>query len=70
MSSIATPTAVYGKSACYSSFFNGLDLMTYAPKGQKTMCFTYAKNNIYKPHSLSGSVGTTASSYLARRKRI
>ena len=35
-----------------------------------TLCYTYSKNFIYKPHSAYGIVGTTASSYLARRKRL
>lgn len=35
-----------------------------------TLCYTYSKNFIYKPHSVTGAVGTTASSYLARRNRI
>ena len=35
-----------------------------------TLCYTYSKNYIYKPHSAYGMVGTTANSYLARRKRL
>ena len=35
-----------------------------------TLCFTYSKNFIYKPHTDSGMVATTAASYLARRKRV
>ena len=35
-----------------------------------TLCFTYSKNYMYKPHSGYGMVGTTATSYLARRKRL
>jgi len=35
-----------------------------------TLCFTYSKNFIYKPHSAYGMVGTTAASYLGRRKRL
>jgi len=35
-----------------------------------TLCYTYSKNYIYKPHSAYGMVGTTATSYLARRKRL
>ena len=29
-----------------------------------TLCYTYSKNFIYKPHSAYGMVGTTAASYL------
>jgi len=40
------------------------------PAPGNCMCFTYSKNNIYKPHSAAGMVGTTAASYLSRRRRI
>jgi hypothetical protein len=36
---------------------------------QKGQFYTYSKNYIYKPYSANGMVGTTASSYLARRRR-
>ena len=35
-----------------------------------TLCYTYSKNYIYTPHSAYGMVGTTASAYRARRKRL
>ncbi len=35
-----------------------------------TLCYTSSKNYIYKPHSAYGMVGTTAASYLGRRKRL
>lgn len=35
-----------------------------------TLCYTYSKNFIYKPHTAYGMVGTSAASYLARRKRL
>lgn len=35
-----------------------------------TLCFTYSKNNIYKPHSNYGSVGTTAAGRISQRKRL
>lgn len=37
---------------------------------KNTLCYTYSKNYIYKPHSAYGMVGTTAASYLARRKKL
>ena len=40
------------------------------PASNKRMYFTYSSNNIYKPHSAIGMVGTTSSSYRARRRRI
>jgi hypothetical protein len=35
-----------------------------------TLCYTYSKNYIYKPHSAVGMVGTISSSSRARRKQI
>ena len=35
-----------------------------------TLCYTYSKNYIYKPHTAYGMVGTTAAAYLARRKKL
>jgi hypothetical protein len=36
-----------------------------------TLCYTQSKGTfIYKPHTAYGMVGTTASSYLARRRRL
>ena len=35
-----------------------------------TLCYTYSKNYIYKPHSAYGMVGTTAAGYLGQRKRL
>ncbi len=36
-----------------------------------TLCYTASKGTfIYQPHTAYGMVGTTASSYLARRRRL
>ena len=35
-----------------------------------TLCYTYSKNYIYKPHSAYGMVGTSAAAYLGRRYRL
>ena len=35
-----------------------------------TLCYTYSKNYIYKPHSGYGMVGRTAAGYLGQRKRL
>jgi hypothetical protein len=35
-----------------------------------TLCYTYSKNFIYKPHTAYGMVGTSAAAYLARRNRL
>ena len=38
---------------------------------KNTLCYTQSKGTfIYKPHTAYGMVGTTASSYLARRRRL
>ncbi len=37
---------------------------------KNTLCYTYSKNFIYKPHSAYGMVGTTSASYLGRRHRL
>jgi hypothetical protein len=37
---------------------------------KNTLCYTYSKDFIYKPHSAYGMVGTGAASYLARRNRL
>ena len=37
---------------------------------KNTLCYTYSKNFIYKPHSDVGMVGTTANAYRSRRKRV
>ena len=35
-----------------------------------TLCYTYSKNFIYKPHTDVGMVGRSAAGYLAQRKRM
>lgn len=35
-----------------------------------TLCYTYNHNYVNNPHNATGKIGTTASSYLASRKRI
>ena len=54
-------------------FYNPTVLLDYNRQYNNcsnTLCYTYSKNYIYKPHSAYGMVGTTAASYLARRRRI
>ena len=59
-----------------STFFKSLYDSTNLPYNQKynncqnDLCYTYSKNYNYKPHTAYGAVGTTASSYLARRHRL
>jgi hypothetical protein len=35
-----------------------------------TLCYTYSKNFIYKPHTDKGLIGRTSAGYLAQRFRI
>jgi hypothetical protein len=35
-----------------------------------TLCYTYSKNFIYKPHSDYGMVGRTSAGYLHQRRRL
>jgi hypothetical protein len=35
-----------------------------------TLCYTYSKNFIYKPHSAYGMVGRSAAGYLGQRNRL
>jgi len=59
-----------------STFFKSLNDTTDLPYNKKydncqnDLCYTYSKNYIYQPHTAYGMVGTTATSYLARRYRL
>ena len=39
-------------------------------KCSNTLCYTYSKNFIYKPHSAYGMVGRSSAGYLAQRRRL
>jgi len=61
------------KSSNYITLFD----TTILPYNQQfnncsnTLCYTASKGTfIYKPHTAYGMVGTSAASYLARRKRL
>ena len=68
----AYPSTSLGKSNNYKTLFDttNLDWNKKYNNCSNTLCYTYSKNYIYKPHSAAGMVGTTAASYLARRKKI
>jgi ubiquitin len=61
------------KATNFSSLFTTTDLpynQTYN-NCKNTLCFTHSKGTfIYKPHSETGLVGTTAAGYRSRRKRV
>jgi hypothetical protein len=65
-------SSILSRSNYYKSVFD----TTVLPYGKQynncknELCYTYSKNYIYKPHSAYGNVGTTASSYLASRRRL
>ena len=66
------PSNRLNKSSNYKTLFDTTNL----PYNQQynncsnTLCYTYSKNFIYKPHSAYGMVGTSAAGYLAQRKRL
>ena len=70
--SIAVSSVKSGRSLHYIPYFDRVALLYNAPSNgcSNTLCYTYSKNFIYKPHSAYGMVGTTAAAYLHRRKRL
>jgi hypothetical protein len=65
-----TATSVSGRSTFFYNYTTNLPYNKVYNNCDNTLCYTYSKNFIYKPHADLGRVGTTASSYLFRRKRI
>jgi hypothetical protein len=66
------PSNRLNKSTNYKTLFDTTDL-PYNKKYnncKNTLCYTYSKNFIYKPHTAYGMVGTSAAAYLGRRKRL
>jgi hypothetical protein len=66
------PSSKLGRSTFFKSLYDTTDL-PYNKKYdncQNDLCYTYSKNYIYQPHTAYGMVGTTATSYLARRHRL
>jgi hypothetical protein len=59
-----------------STFYKSLFDTTLLPYGKQydnctnTLCYTYSKNYIYKPHSDYGMVGRTSAGYLGQRNRL
>ena len=66
------PSAILSRSTNLITMFDTTLLPYNKPYNNcsNTLCYTYSKNYIYKPHSAYGMVGTTAASYLARRKKL
>ena len=66
------PTNQLHKSTNFKSLFDTAVLpynLNYN-NCSNTLCYTYSKNYIYKPHSAYGMVGRTSSGYLAQRRRL
>jgi hypothetical protein len=64
---VSYSSSILSRSNYYKSMFDTNSLIRAAPTN---LCYTYSKNYIYKPHTAYGMVGTTASSYLASRRRL
>lgn len=66
------PSNNLNKSTNFKSLFDTV-ILPYNLKYNNcnnTLCYTYSKNYIYKPHSAYGMVGRTSSGYLAQRRRL
>lgn len=66
------PSNQLGKATNYITMFDTV-LLPYNKQYNNcsnTLCYTYSKNFIYKPHSAYGMVGRSAAGYLAQRKRL
>ena len=66
------PSSTSHKANNFSSMFNTVDLNYNQQYNNcsNTLCYTYSKNYIYKPHTAYGRVGTSAAGYLASRNRL
>lgn len=66
------PSNRLNKATNFSSLFytDNLPYNKQYNNCNNTLCYTYSKNFIYKPHSDYGMVGTSAAGYLGRRKRL
>ena len=66
------PSNITNRSTFYKSMYDTTLLPYNKPYNNcsNTLCYTYSKNYIYKPHSAYGMVGTTAAGYLGQRKRL
>jgi len=69
---IVTPSSRLNRATYFISMYDTALLPYNKPYNNcnNTLCYTYSKNFIYKPHSAYGMVGTSAAGYLARRKRL
>lgn len=71
-SSPSYPSNLTNRSTFYKSLYD-TTLLPYNKQYNNcsnTLCYTYSKNYIYKPHTAYGMVGTSAAAYLGRRNRL
>ena len=64
------PSSLSHRAVCLYDPTTHLDYNKKYNNTLNALCYTYSKNDIYKPHSATGMVGTTAAGHLARRRRI
>jgi len=66
------PSTILNKANNLSTYYNSipLDYNKQYNNCSNTLCYTYSKNYIYKPHTAYGMVGTSAAAYLGRRFRL
>lgn len=71
-SSLTQPSGRHHRSSHYITMFDTsvLPYNNMYNNCSNTLCYTYSKNFIYKPHTAYGMVGTSAAAYLGRRKRL
>jgi hypothetical protein len=69
----AYPQGLLNRSSNYITLFN-TTLLPYNKtynNCSNTLCYTASKGTfVYQPHTAYGMVGTSAASYLARRRRL
>jgi hypothetical protein len=77
MSSATSNVTAYPQNRLHrSTYFKTMFDTTLLPYNKmynncnNTLCYTYSKNYIYKPHTAYGMVGRTAAGYLAQRRRL
>jgi hypothetical protein len=68
----AYPTNQLHKSGNFKTMFDtvALPYNKQYDNCNNTLCYTYSKNYIYKPHSAYGMVGRTSAGYLGQRHRL
>jgi hypothetical protein len=65
------PSNRLNKATNFKTMFDTVNLPYNKMYDGTKICYTVSKGTfIYKPHTAYGMVGTTASTYLARRRRL